>query len=325
MSALLTIEDLAIEFVTRRGNVPAVRGVSLHVTPGESLGLVGESGSGKSVLAHTVMGLLRLPGRVRRGQVRWKGEALSIEGHAGNDGVRGRQMSIVFQDALAALNPLLTVGRQIEEVLEQHRNLSRSAARERATELLTLVGIPDPALRLRGYPHEFSGGMRQRAMIAMALAAEPQLLIADEPTTALDVTIQAQIIYLLRDLQARLGLAMLFITHDLGVIAAMCDRLAVIYAGRIVESGPASEVFARPAHPYTMGLLRSTPRLDTDRERLTSVDGSPPELLDLPVGCAFALRCPLADARCRAEDPRLNDVATGRTAACFRPFTPAWP
>jgi peptide/nickel transport system ATP-binding protein len=316
----LEVDDLWIEFVTRRGIVPAVRGVSFAIGPGEALGLVGESGSGKTVIAQTIMGLLQSPGRVKRGAVRWLGTPLRFGDRFPRDGVRGHDISIVFQDALAALNPLLPVGSQITEVLTRRFRLSLKAARERAIELLALVGIPEPRERVRNYPHEFSGGMRQRAMIAVALACEPKLLIADEPTTALDVTIQAQIIYLLRDLQRRLGLSLLFITHDLGVIAALCDRVAVCYSGKIVETGPATRIFGRPAHPYTAGLLQSAAAREDGRDRLLGIDGTPPDLLALPPGCAFAPRCDRADAACDAGVPAFVAAAADHAAACVHPL-----
>ncbi len=319
----LEVDDLWIEFVTRRGIVPAVRGVSFAIGPGESLGLVGESGSGKTVIAQTIMGLLQSPGRVKRGAVRWQGKPLRFGDRFPRDDVRGHDISIVFQDALAALNPLLPVGTQITEVLTRRFSLSPKTAKERAVELLALVGIPEPRERVRNYPHEFSGGMRQRAMIAIALACEPKLLIADEPTTALDVTIQAQIIYLLRDLQQRLGLSLLFITHDLGVIAALCDRVAVCYSGKIVETGPAEQIFARPAHPYTQGLLQSSAARDDGRDRLLGIDGTPPDLLALPPGCAFAPRCFRADAACNAAVPPLAGVGVDHAAACIHPLVGA--
>jgi peptide/nickel transport system ATP-binding protein len=316
----LEVDDLWIEFVTRRGIVPAVRGVSFAIGPGEALGLVGESGSGKTVIAQTIMGLLQSPGRVKRGAVRWLGIPLRFGDRFPRDGVRGHDISMVFQDALAALNPLLPVGSQITEVLTRRFRLSLKAARERAIELLALVGIPEPRERVRNYPHEFSGGMRQRAMIAVALACEPKLLIADEPTTALDVTIQAQIIYLLRDLQRRLGLSLLFITHDLGVIAALCDRVAVCYSGKIVETGPATRIFGRPAHPYTAGLLQSAAAREDGRDRLLGIDGTPPDLLALPPGCAFAPRCDRADAACDAGVPAFVAAAADHAAACVHPL-----
>jgi oligopeptide/dipeptide ABC transporter ATP-binding protein len=314
---LLEVRGLSVEFLTPRGRVQAVHDVSFALSPGETLGLVGESGSGKSVLAQAVMGLVQLPGRITAGEVRWRGVPLSATERGR---LNGRQIAIVFQDPMTSLNPVMQVGEQIAEVLRHHLGLSRAAAAARTSELLALVGIPAPEVRARQYPHQFSGGMRQRAMIAMALAGEPALLIADEPTTALDVTIQDQIIRLLADLRDRLGLAILLITHDLGLVAALCDRVAVAYAGRLREVAPAEALFARPAHPYTAGLLRSTPRLTDRQERMLAIDGSPPDLLSLPPGCAFAPRCPVATAECGAVDPPLAELGAGRAAACLRPF-----
>ena len=321
---LLEIEDLRVDFTTRGGVVQAVRGVSLAVGPGETLGIVGESGSGKSVTAQAAMGLVATPGAITGGDIRWKGR--SLIGPAGRDyarAVRGREVAMVFQDAMTSLDPLFTCGQQIGEVLTRHLGYDRSAARVRARELLDLVGITAPEQRLDQRPFELSGGMRQRVMIAMALACEPALLIADEPTTALDVTIQAQILELLRELQARLGLAVMLITHDLGVVAGLCRGVAVMYAGRIVEEAPAEALFERPAHPYSMGLLRSTPRLDRAAERMVAIDGQPPDMRDPPRGCAFAPRCPARVAACDS-DPALGEVALGRRAACWRPFEGPW-
>jgi peptide/nickel transport system ATP-binding protein len=319
---LLEVDDLEVSFFTRRGVVQAVRGVSFHVDRGETLGLVGESGSGKSVTAQAILGMTELPGRITGGDIRWKGRSL-IDGKKGakySASVRGKEIAVIFQDPMTSLNPLFTVGMQIGEVLRHHLHMNRRDADERAVELLDLVGISFPRQRVKQYPHEFSGGMRQRVMIAMALACEPELLIADEPTTALDVTIQAQILELLADLQERLGLAVVLITHDLGVVAGLCHRVQVMYAGRLVEDGPARELFNEPAHPYTAGLLRSTPRLDQVSPRLTAIEGSPPDLLRPPSGCAFHPRCPLATSRCAEEAPDRGPVREGRTAACYRPF-----
>jgi peptide/nickel transport system ATP-binding protein len=270
------------------------------------------------------MGLVHVPGEIVGGDIRWKGRTLLGEaGRAHARKVRGREMAMIFQDAMTSLNPLFTCGAQITEVLRHHMGLPKRQALARARELMDLVGINAPDRRLQQYPFELSGGMRQRVMIAMALACEPQLLIADEPTTALDVTIQAQILELLVDLKERLGLSVIMITHDLGVVAGLCHRVAVMYGGRIVETGPADAVFGRPAHPYTMGLLRSTPRLDGSQDRMVSIDGSPPDLLHPPTGCAFASRCPIAAPVCDA-DPAIVDVAAGRRAACHAPFQGPW-
>ena len=316
---LLEIDRLQVDFVLRHGVVHAVRDLSLAIHPGESVALVGESGSGKSVTALAAMGLLKLPAKIRGGDIRWKGASLVGPGAAGQlRAVRGNQLAIVFQDPMTSLNPLFTVGTQLVEVLRRHLNMSRAQANERAAELLDLVGISSPRERLRQYPHEFSGGMRQRALIAMSLACEPELLIADEPTTALDVTIQAQILELIADIRDRLGLAVLMITHDLGVVAGLCQRVAVMYAGEIVEEGPIDEMFAQPRHPYTRGLLASTPRLDSLAHRLSGIPGSPPRMDAPPVGCAFSARCSQPVERCYTESPQLlADAQNGRKLACW--------
>ncbi|HEV8489903.1 MAG TPA: ABC transporter ATP-binding protein [Candidatus Limnocylindrales bacterium] len=292
-STLLTVDDLHVEFAGRHRTVRAVRGLSYEIRTGETLGLVGESGSGKSVSALSLLGLLpKRAGRVTRGSARFEGRELIGMPDEELRRVRGAKIAMIFQDPLSSLNPVLTVGRQITEALETHRSMNRRAAHRRAVELLDLVGIPGAARRIHDYPHQFSGGMRQRAMIAMALSCEPSLLIADEPTTALDVTIQAQILALLRRLREELGMAVLLITHDLGVVAGFADRLAVMYAGRLVEVGPTEELLADPAHPYTIGLLRSLPRLDRPRQaELTPIEGSPPDLAADLIGCPFAPRC----------------------------------
>ncbi len=315
---LLDVQDLLVTFLTRRGRLPAVRGVSLKVFPGETLGVVGESGSGKSVTMQAVMGLIDEPGRIEGGDIRWRGQSL-LDPRSGASKVRGRDISIVFQDAMTSLNPLFTIGTQITEVLHRHTSLRGEAARARATDLLRMVGITQPESRLEQLPGEFSGGMRQRMMIAMALAAEPTLLIADEPTTALDVTVQAQIVDLLMDLRQRLDLSILLVTHDLGLVAELCDRVAVMYAGRVVETGPVAEIFANPAHPYTAGLLRSTPRIDERTERWTAIDGSPPDPADLPSGCAFRVRCPRATQKCETQ-PDVTAISAGHRAACWHPL-----
>jgi peptide/nickel transport system permease protein len=316
--SLLSIRDLAVRFHTRAGTLPAVRGIALDVCRGEVLGIVGETGSGKSVTAQAIMGLINLPGVIGAGHIFWKGRSLLGAGGASYARkIRGKEIAIIFQDPMTSLNPLLTIGTQIGEVLNHHLRLSGAAAHTRTMELLSLVGIAAPDRRMRQYPHELSGGMCQRVMIAMALACEPALLIADEPTTALDVTIQAQILDLLASLQTRLGLAIILITHDLGVIARMCDRVAVMYGGRIVEEGTTAAIFERPLHPYTAGLLRSTPRLAGQKERLETIEGSPPNLLLPPVGCSFALRCAFVREVCTTSDPPRMVTADGRSAACW--------
>ena len=321
---LLEVEHLDVRFFTRRGEAHAVRDVSLTIDRGETLGLVGESGSGKSVTSLAILGLIQLPGKITGGDVRWKGRSLlGAGGERYARSVRGKELAVVFQDPMTSLNPLFPIGTQIGEVLRHHLGMSRSQARARTLELLDLVGISNPARRIHQYPHEFSGGMRQRMLIAMALACEPELLIADEPTTALDVTIQAQILELLADLQQRLGVAVLLISHDLGVVAQVCHRITVMYAGKIVESGPAEEVFQRPGHPYTVGLMRSTPRLDLIQTRLVGIDGAPPDLVRPPAGCPFHPRCPLAVEECLEEMPPLETHGGGREVACWRAFTEA--
>ncbi|HSL59505.1 MAG TPA: ABC transporter ATP-binding protein [Acidimicrobiales bacterium] len=323
VETLLDVEDLQVRFFTRRGVVQAVRDVTFSVRRGEVLGLVGESGSGKSVTSQAIMGLTELPGRITGGDVRWKGRSL-VQGRqapAELRRVRGNEISMVFQDPMTSLNPVYTIGNQLAEVTRRHLGYSKKQAAARALELLELVGISNPKRRLGQYPHEFSGGMRQRVLIAMALSCEPELLIADEPTTALDVTIQAQILELLAELQSELGLSVLLITHDLGVVAGMCDRVAVMYGGRLAEVGPADDMFAAPAHPYSDGLLRSTPRLDEVQSRLVSIDGAPPDLVAPPTGCPFAPRCAHASDRCHAELPDLDVLAEGRKVACWHPLT----
>lgn len=317
---LLEVDHLYVKFFTRRGTVHAVRDVSFSVAKGETLGLVGESGSGKSVTAQALLGLIELPGRITGGDVRWKGASLVHKAEPTLRRVRGKEIAMVFQDPMTSLNPLFTVGQQIGETLRRHLKMNRRAAHARAAELLDLVGIANPGERVDQYPHEMSGGMRQRVLIAMALACEPELLIADEPTTALDVTIQAQILELIAELQQRLGLSVLLITHDLGVVAGLCDRVAVMYSGKIVEVAPATDLYANPGHPYAAGLLRSTPRLDVVIPRLVSIEGSPPDLVSPPNGCAFADRCALAIEQCRSATPGLRIHSAQRSIACWRPF-----
>jgi peptide/nickel transport system ATP-binding protein len=321
-SPVLEVEHLQVDFHTRRGRVQAIRDVSFTIGRGETLGLVGESGSGKSVTAQALLGMIELPGQIVGGDVRWKGESL-VRGPnvaATIERVRGREIAMVFQDPMTSLDPVFTIGSQMTEVIRRHRKLDRKAARARAIELLDMVGISNPAQRVKQYPFEMSGGMRQRVLIAMALACEPELLVADEPTTALDVTIQAQILDLLADLQRRLGVAVLLITHDLGVVAGVCDRVAVMYAGKIVEDASAADLYSHPAHPYSVGLLRSTPRVDVVLDRLVAIEGAPPDLRRAPVGCAFAARCPHAIDQCRSEQPQLEPFGESgdRSVACFR-------
>jgi peptide/nickel transport system ATP-binding protein len=314
---LLEVENLRVHFYTRAGVVQGARGVSFQVGYGETLGIVGESGSGKSVSVQAVMGLIHTPGRIEEGDIRYKGRSLlDAAGKHYVRKVRGKEISMIFQDPMTSLNPVFTVGTQIIEVLRHHLGMDRAAARRRAMELLELVEINAPEKRLKQYPHELSGGMRQRVMIAIGLACEPELLIADEPTTALDVTIQAQILELLADLQRRLSLSVILITHDLGVVAELCHRVAVMYAGRIVEVGAADALFADPVHPYTQGLLKATPRLDAVSERMVSIDGVPPDLIDPPRGCAFSPRCEHARKGCTGQQA-LIPLADQRQVCCW--------
>ncbi len=320
MASLLEVKELRTTFQTAAGPVRAVDGVSWDVAAGETVALVGESGCGKSVTALSIMRLVAPPsGRIDGGQILFKGRDLLQLSEAEMQEVRGGAIGMVFQEPMTSLNPVLTIGRQLTEGIEIHLKRTPAQARARAVELLGMVGIPDPERRLSQYPHQFSGGMRQRMMIAMALACDPALILADEPTTALDVTIQAQILELMRSLSKRLGVAMLIITHNLGVVARYADRVNVMYAGRIIERGTAADLYAEPRHPYTLGLLRSVPRLDEPRrERLDPIDGQPPDLTRLPAGCAFAPRCAFRGARCDAEAPALETVGTrGHVAACW--------
>ncbi|MBI1777183.1 MAG: ABC transporter ATP-binding protein [Proteobacteria bacterium] len=316
---ILAVEGLTTRFETQNGVFDAVADLSYSLGRGETLAIVGESGCGKSVQALSVLRLLPSPpARIVAGSIRFGGSDLAQADEPAMRRLRGNRISMIFQEPMTSLNPSMTVGRQIAEALELHRGLSTAAAAARTEELLALVRIAEPARRAREYPHRLSGGMRQRVMIAMALACEPDVLIADEPTTALDVTIQAQILELLRDLQARLGSAVVLITHDLGVVAETADRIVVMYAGRKVEEAPVEALFGRPRHPYTRGLLASVPRLDAaPGPRLVEIAGAVPAPWELPAGCAFAPRCPLADAHCRAERPPLTAKAAGHLAACW--------
>jgi oligopeptide/dipeptide ABC transporter ATP-binding protein len=317
---LLVIRDLATEIHTGETVVRPVDGVSLEIASGEVVGLVGESGSGKSMTGRSVMGLLPAGGRVVSGSVALNGRELTRLGEREMRKIRGAEVGMVFQDPMSSLNPTMTIGRQIGEAVMLHRKVGRRAATERAVEVLGLAGMPRPASRLDDYPHQLSGGMRQRVMIAMALACEPKVLIADEPTTALDVTIQAQILDLLEDLRDRLNMGVLLVTHDMGVIAERADRVAVMYAGRIVESGPTAALFAEPRHPYTEALLASIPKLDQDKdEELQSIPGQPPDLAHPPRGCRFASRCRYATGFCHENDPVLEPAEAGHAQACFFP------
>jgi oligopeptide/dipeptide ABC transporter ATP-binding protein len=320
VGSLLEVQSLVTEFATGTGVVRAVDGVSWDVQEGETVALVGESGCGKSVSALSIMRLVAAPeGRIVSGRVIFKGRDLLSLDEEQMRRIRGREIAMIFQEPMTSLNPVLTIGRQLTEGLEIHLGMTPDAARRRAAELLGMVGIPDPERRLAQYPHQFSGGMRQRMMIAMAIACEPALVLADEPTTALDVTIQAQILELMKDLSRRLGAAMLIITHNLGVVARYADRVNVMYAGRIIERGTARELYGHPRHPYSLGLLRSVPRLDEPRrERLAPIEGQPPDLTRLPVGCAFGPRCAFRVDRCAVESPVLRALGgNGHVTACW--------
>ena len=320
MSHLLEVNDLKTHFLTRAGLVRAVDGVSFYVDRGELLGLVGESGCGKSITALSIMRLIAPPGKIVGGEISFDGRNLLKLSDGEMRAIRGDDIAMIFQDPMTSLNPVFTVGEQIAEALRLHRKLSRKAAREGAIEAMREVSIPDPARRIDDYPHQLSGGMRQRVMIAMALACDPKLLIADEPTTALDVTIQAQILELLNELRKNRELAVLLITHDLGVVAEVADRVAVMYTGRIVEESPVEELFARPRHPYPEGFLRSVPKLTTAAaakvKRLETIEGTVPSPTDLPPGCHFAPRCPYRMPRCTAEEIPLYDLEGGVKVRC---------
>jgi oligopeptide/dipeptide ABC transporter ATP-binding protein len=321
---LLSVEDLRVQFSTARGTVHAVNGVSFDIAAGETLGLVGESGCGKSVTSLALLGILPRNGRVSSGRALFAGRDLLTLKDSQLRGIRGREVAMIFQDPMTSLNPVLTIGRQIREVLETHFVLRKAEAIRRAGALLERVGIPSPDLRLKNYPHQFSGGMRQRAMIAMALACEPKLLIADEPTTALDVTIQAQILDLLRELVVERDTALILITHDLGVVAGMCERVHVMYGGMIMEAGSADQLFSRPRHPYTLGLLQSVPRLDAARlAKLQPIEGQPRDMLTAPHACPFQPRCRYEVEQSRLEVPRLLEIEPGHWVACFNPVPEA--
>ncbi len=314
---LLEVQDLRTVFATKDGNVKAVDGVSFHLNAGETLGIVGESGCGKSVTALSIMRLQR-PGKIVGGKVLLKGRDLTKASEGEMREIRGQEIAMIFQDPMTSLNPVFRTGWQVAEPLRLHRGLDSVRALAEAVTVLGRVGIPSPAQRARDYPHQFSGGMRQRAMIAMGMTTTPQVLIADEPTTALDVTIQAQILDLLAKVNQEFGTATILITHNLGVVAGMCERVMVMYAGKVVESGPTTDVFAHPKHPYTWSLLRSIPRLDAERhEPLKPIEGLPPNLVDLPPGCAFHPRCAFKVERCSRDVPALNRVGDTQLAACW--------
>ena len=315
---LVNIEHERLSFFTPAGEVKALNDVSFHIAEGEVLGIVGESGSGKSVTAYSLMGLTAYPGRLLGGSLDFNGHHINDMTEKEFRKMRGNEVSIIFQDPMTSLNPVYTIGNQIREVLKLHTNKSKQEIEERAEELLALVGINEPKKRLKQYPHEHSGGMRQRVMIAMALACEPKLLIADEPTTALDVTIQAQILELMMDLKEKLGMAIMLITHDLGVVAGMCDHIAVMYAGNIVEYGTTDDIFYSPKHEYTKGLIRSIPRINaTEHERLIPIEGTPVDLLNPPKGCPFASRCDSCMRICLKEKPPVTHFDDVHYASCW--------
>ena len=319
MTALLEVQGLRTLFRTEDGEFAAVDGVGFSVTAGQTLAIVGESGCGKSVTALSIMGLVPdPPGRISAGSIRFEGrELLGLPKRELQD-LRGNQMAMIFQEPMSSLNPAFTIGDQIIEGLMRHRPLTREQASEHALTMLRKVRIPAPEQRMNEYPHKLSGGMRQRAMIAMALACGPRLLIADEPTTALDVTIQAQILHLMHELQQDTGTAIILITHDLGVVAEVADEVVVMYAGRVVEQGPVQALFEEPQHPYTVGLLGSIPRLDGEQTRLAAIDGQVPNPMQLPAGCSFAERCPFADAQCHAQAPVLRPLGAAHFSACWK-------
>lgn len=316
---LLLIENLFTRFHTEYGVVRAVDGTNLRLKKGETLGIVGESGSGKTVTAMTIMGMIENPGRIEGGSVYFQGEDLLKKSEAEMTSIRGGQIAMVFQDSLSSLNPTLTVGEQIRRVLHYHSKMNKEQLKKRAVELLKLVGIPEPQKRYSNYPHEFSGGMRQRVLIAMAISSNPKLLILDEPTTALDVTIEAQIFELIDSLKNEFEMGIILITHDLSVVANTCDNIAVMYSGRVVEQGSVKDVFKRQLHPYTRGLMRSIPRIDEEHEEnLFSISGEVPDLINLPPGCNFAPRCVYAKDECNRTDPVLEELYPSHRVACVR-------
>ena len=321
---LVEVKNLEVSFFTYAGEVKAVRGISYNLEPGEVMGIVGESGSGKSVSSYGLMGIIPEPGKVIGGQILFEGRDVTAMSEKELLKIRGKDISMIFQDPMTSLNPLFTIGNQIEESLRKHTSLDKDQRQKRMVELLTLVGINQPEKRLKQYPHEFSGGMRQRVMIAMALACDPKLLIADEPTTALDVTIQAQILELLKELKDKIHMGIVFITHDLGVVSDICDSISVMYAGTIVESGSSDQIFYEPRHPYTWGLLASVPKIDTDEhQRLIPIEGNPVDLINPRKGCPFAPRCKHCMKICIDQAPPQCQVGEGHMAACWLPVKEA--
>lgn len=318
---LLEVKDLEVSFFTYAGEVKAVRSISYELKPGEVMGIVGESGSGKSVSSYALMGIIPEPGKVIGGNIIFDGKDITNLSEKERLKMRGKDIGMIFQDPMTSLNPVFTVGNQINESLKKHTNLNKEERTARIIELFRLVGINQPEKRMNQYPHEFSGGMRQRVMIAMALACNPKLLIADEPTTALDVTIQAQIVELLKELKTKINMGIIFITHDLGVIADICDKVAVMYAGNIIETGSIDEIFYEPKHPYTWGLLRSMPKLNAEEhERLVPIEGNPVDLINPPKGCAFAPRCKHCMKICLEKKPPAYNISSGHDALCWLPI-----
>lgn len=319
MNYLLEVNDLHVSFHTNGGEIQAVRGVSFHVDRGEILAIVGESGCGKSVTAQSIMGMVpKSYGSIKEGEISFKGKDLINFSKKQYQRIRGSEIGMIFQDPMSALNPTMKIGRQIDEVLIKHKNLSKKEAKQKTIELLQQVGIPDSFNRYSEYPHEFSGGMRQRVVIAMALACDPELIIADEPTTALDVTIQAQILDLLKSIQTERNSSIILITHDLGVVAEVADRVGVMYAGIVIESGTVNEIFENPRHPYTLGLLQSVPRLEVlEKERLVPIEGAPPDLFSPPKGCPFAERCPYTMEVCMEHMPKIESITESHHVSCW--------
>ncbi|SIT89014.1 ABC transporter ATP-binding protein [Edaphobacillus lindanitolerans] len=324
VETILDVRDLRTSFYTDEGEVKAVDGVSFSVPKGKTIGIVGESGSGKSITSLSILRLLASNGKVVGGEVRFKGDNLLAYSEKKMRSLRGNKISMIFQEPMTSLNPVFTVGQQISETLIEHQGMSKKAAMAKSVDLLKLVGIPSPDKRVKQYPYELSGGMRQRVMIAIALACNPEILIADEPTTALDVTIQAQILGLIRDLQQRMGMSVVLITHDLGVVAETCDYVAVMYAGQVVEYSDVRTLFRKPKHPYTVGLLKSLPRPDEDQEKLIPIHGTVPSPLHMPVGCRFNPRCPAATDLCREKLPDLFDDGEGNQVRCWI-YNEQWP
>ncbi|MFD1334622.1 ABC transporter ATP-binding protein [Oceanobacillus iheyensis] len=318
MDKILEVKDLHVTFTTYGGSVQAVRGVNFHLNKGETLAIVGESGCGKSVTSNAIMRLIpNPPGEITKGNIYFKGQDLIQFREKKMRSIRGVDISMIFQDPMTALNPTLTIGTQLMEGLKEHKGISGKEAKAKAIEMMELVGIPSPEERLKQYPHQFSGGMRQRIVIAIALICDPDLLIADEPTTALDVTIQAQILELFEKIQEKMGVSIILITHDLGVVAKIADRIAVMYAGKIIETGTKREIFYQPQHPYTKGLLKSVPRLDIKEDKLTPIDGTPPDLFSPPQGCPFAARCPFAMEVCDKVYPVQTELTSSHNVDCW--------